>query len=75
MSKSSKDTCDRESGDLSRTRKSESFSPFAKFQQVIFSVDYIFILYKKLFDFSREASGKVYFSVILYYTFAAESDA
>ena len=40
-----------------------------------FSVDYIFILYKKLFDFSREASGKVYFSVILYYTFAAESDA
>ena len=33
------------------------------------------MLYKKLFDFSREASGKVYFSVILYYTFAAESDA
>ena len=40
-----------------------------------FSVDYILILYKKLFDFSREASGKVYFSVILYYTFATESDA
>lgn len=75
MSKSSKDTCDRESGDLSRTRKSESFSPFAKFQQFIFQLIIFSYFNKKLFDFSREASGKVYFSVILYYTFAAESDA
>lgn len=75
MSKSSKDTCDRESGDLSRARKSESFSPFAKFQQVIFQLIIFSYFNKKLFDFSREASGKVYFSVILYYTFAAESDA
>lgn len=75
MSKSSKDTCDRESGDLSRTRKIRKFFSVCKVSTVYFSVDYIFILYKKLFDFSREASGKVYFSVILYYTFAAESDA
>ena len=48
MSKSSKDTCDRESGDLSRARKSESFSPFAKFQQVIFQL-IIFSYFTKTF--------------------------
>lgn len=51
MSKSSKDTCDRESGDLSRTRKSESFSPFAKFQQFIFQLIIFSYFTKKLLIF------------------------
>ena len=59
----------------SGNEKIRKFFSVCKISTGYFSADYIFILYKKLFDFSREASGKVYFSVILYYTFAAESDA
>lgn len=75
MSKSSKDTCDRESGDLSRMRKSKSFSPFAKFQQAIFQLIIFSYFTKNFLIFPERHPGKVYFSVILYYTFAAESDA
>ena len=74
MSKSLKDICGKKYGG-DKDEEIGKFFSVCKISTVYFSVDYIFILYKKLFDFSREAFGKVYFSVILYYTFAAESDA
>ena len=48
MSKSSKDTCDRERRPV-RTRKSESFFSVCKISTGYFSVDYIFILFTKNF--------------------------
>lgn len=74
MNRSLKNICGRKYGGDKDEEIGKFFSS-CKILTHYFSANYIFLSCKKLFDFSREVSGKVYFSVILYYTFAAESDA